>query len=299
MPNNHYPHMDDNLSLASYSTVQHSIGPVPPVQLRQRNTVKQWVVKRISQRMSLGMSLASTWDGRPASSLDARRRPATSYNELSAKNLANLAIAIEMRDSTLLNEPRSPTELMHEIVEEEIPDLDPETVKSRRISKSYADFCYDFTLSGSQQEKKTFDMNMTKLKEEGVDDTPKSNSSAATVDMAVNDDHHSVAERERERPQSIFPSSPSAPTPLQSFKYPNPYSQSQTYDNNVAQNRDQQLSPPATCPLPPPDILTPTMYREQLAKKASKKSSFWQPLRSVFSRRLHFWGPSVGNIIVS
>lgn len=295
------PTIKDNASFTSrssstHSTVQHSI-KTPPRQLRRVKTMTQitrWVSKRIS-RSSLVDSI--------------------SENALSEKNLNDLNMATiqsECDDSSTRDHQRAEKSLpvnaqakvietIQEDVEETRPEGDLEQVRELRLRKSYAAFCEEFTLSGSRQARRTFDILMG-LKEntetdglmEGGQSEPTLNDTAKPMyasdicpERSLQDSRMTTQTKEPPIHTAMLPANRKTPD----MKAPQQLEM--LLPDIVAPRMDTQLSS-IPHPRPPPQIMTPSVYKEMQRatreRKRARRQRLWEPVRSFFSKSLPLRG---------
>lgn len=286
-------------STSSFSTAQQA-KQHPPRQLRRVKTMRQltrWVSQKIA-RPSLNGS--------------------TCGNELSEKNLNLVTAGDEESSGQDPSSPEKPSlvpdqtkaiETIKEDLEEAEPEPEPERelekVKEIRLRRSYAAFCEEFTLSGPQQPKRRFDISMDISEgpeaEEQLDavqsaycprDTGESRERPLSISMQ--------SESQQVRPQSqtrdparVHIMSRRSPKASDRTFAGNTCSSTPGHDVQVEKNNADMESinsqiPSTTHPRPPPQVLTPSVYKEmQRARQERKRArgqKFWEPLRSLFSR---------------
>lgn len=290
--------VNDNASFTSSDTFStRDSTEQPRVQLRRRSTVVQ-LTRKVSKRLSQSILRSGAQD-----------------HELSEKNLRDLDGASYRHPQS----PRSPNRQVHErklhspIYEdtEECPPVDVEAVREMRLHESYAVFCQNFTLSGSNRMSRRFDLTMGMENPEHCQpspthQTPEQNDTFELLGSRASPDHITVDARPRPNAVALPISCASTSTMLDST----PTSQLLTTEKSP-----QELSDPdmptmegnfdkSTSSLemagnrnhlqPPPRIITPTvwmdMQREDQERKAARRERFLNPFRSWFMTSQPSWG---------
>lgn len=239
----------------------------------------------------------------------------TSGNELSEKNLNDLnmaAIQSECDDSSPVDHPRTEKSLpvtaqakvietIQEDVEKTRPEGDLEQLRELRLRKSYAAFCEEFTVSGPRQPMRPFDISMG-LKEntetdrlmEGGQSELSWNDNAKPMDASDICLEQSL-QNSRNRTQTKEPPIhiPLLPVNLKTPDMKTPQQLEMLLPDTVAPHMDAQI---ASSPhsRPPPQIMTPSVYKEMQRftreRKRARRSRFWEPFRSLFSKSLPLRG---------
>ncbi|KAJ5387626.1 hypothetical protein N7509_010167 [Penicillium cosmopolitanum] len=257
------------ISEASFSTAYDQT-EIPPRQLRRRSTVttlKRWASKRVS-RASLNDAQGNELSEKNLSSLEHETRYLGGNNkDLNLKEIAE--------GKELAKETGSIQE-----VDETLPDRDLQEDRDPYILQEYDVFCHEFTLSGSHQKKKDFDLSM----EIGQD---ANLNNPTTGRSKINHTLTSHLAEESGSPFNNFDYQANMSQP-QSITSMHPGRSSTNYDNPRTTEKESDFAIPSTYqPQPPSYVMTPLVYMEMQRttreRRLSRQKSLWQPLRSLFS----------------
>lgn len=164
-------------------------------------------------------------------------------------------------------------------------ELHPDIIKEIRLRRSYAAFCEEFTLSGSQQPARRAQLSMGEegLKEDGqflaVESVHRSTGMGKGLERPI----VIATQPGDEAPRS------QTPTTLKSPLTGNTHSVTSSDDLQTTemaadmQNTEAPISS-TSYPRPPPQVLTPSLYHEMQRTRQARRWKFWKPLRSLFSR---------------
>lgn len=270
-----------NSSQISFSTTcEQTKGHQRP--LRRRNTVttlKRWASKRVS-RASFSDAHGNELSEKNLISLDMETR----YIE--ADNDATMRKQFELGEITE-QQPRDTTEMSRH--------NNPHRQRDSDLRREYDIFCHAFTLSGSPQAKRNFDLSMeTEGGEQAASDLERSIARRNRVLIShlaeesgspfENYDHqvgtldpqiiHSNEDHRESGSQSIDSACPGIST---------------SYTGEPGSNgKGRGLTiRSAYEPQPPSEVITPTVYmkmqRATSKRRLSRQNSLWRPLRSIFS----------------
>ncbi|KAJ6127247.1 hypothetical protein N7523_002859 [Penicillium sp. IBT 18751x] len=256
-------------SSSSFNTAYPSFAP--PSQLRRVKTVSQltrWASKRLSRSSLSGI---------------------TDRTELSERNLNNLELAIITSAGTgpetngsfdsarplLRNSTIRASKAINTIAEDSKswPNQTPEKAQDIRLRDSYSAFCEQFTMSGPQRPKRKFDISMdTCEKEEEIlnDGHPR----VGYSDLLSDDQKKTMPECQQIVSKATSSIVLDRTSSLESICL------------------DQDITPSIIHPQPPPQIMTPLIYRDMqqaaLKCKLARRKKLMGPLRSLFSKAQPF-----------
>lgn len=277
-------------SAASFSTA-YDLPAGPPRPLRRRNTVttlKRWASKRVSRPLSNN----------------------TNVNELSEKNLIVLDQATQFSEakSDALVQDRSisgkmavrnsfvkGSEFLHR-VSGTGPSLHPiQLEKDPYLMPEYDVFCHQFTLSGTPQMKKEFDISMEAERGEQATNAcsylanqnhipTTSHLAEESGSLCGNFDYqpeiiHAPSVESKEK--DLVLNDPSFVSSRHNI-LPTLYDKSQSEEKVASFSTNQDIQPQ-----PPSQVMTPLIYMEMQRatreRRLSRQRSIFQPLRSLFS----------------
>ncbi|CAG7928201.1 unnamed protein product [Penicillium olsonii] len=284
MPNVHI--VNDDASFASSDTFSTQDSAESAPQLSRRNTVSQ-LTRKVSKRISQSILGGGQ------------------HHDLSEKNLK----ALENTTVSDRYNPHSPDrqfydiklqDAIHEDVEEDFPSIDMEAQREARLHESYAIFCQSFTMSGPTRTSRQFDLSMgteTANGNEpcGTKPAPAYNAFEPLHSPTSRWTGHTTIYSEPGPTADAFPiSSPGnihTPTSQSKEYKKNSHDCSRPdtpiYEDNLSRQHAGLETPrSAIYPQPPPQIITPDVYkdiqREERERKAARRQKLLNPFRSWF-----------------
>ncbi|KAF7734466.1 Uncharacterized protein PECH_007984 [Penicillium ucsense] len=311
MPNRR-PLPNDNESIRSsesnhsFSTACRSIPPAG--QLRRRRTVTQltrWVSKRMSRSSmpALGQSIELTetniraLDATVETHSDRSLPQLQAHSDPQSHSQSQTQYAHSPHHQFLPYTPPSPTfdsktqhpDFPHHSIEG-IPQrrqskrVQRDREREKRVRRSYAEFCEDFTLSGPIGPIKEYDMTMDLTEHEEPSSQPTPPPAPQPFQRAglYHTDHPSAQSpssyehQQFHHHQQDSPYSDARQDAINSAMWTRPYDSQSIWS--------QSSSAPG--PRPPSPIMTPTVYKEMQravqAKKQARKRKILAPFRALF-----------------